>query len=124
MLSLPTKHVLKALLALGEHERGEYTSVSELSRAADLPSSYLSKLIKQLSEAEIVLTRKGPKGGVALPRRKISFFEVCEALEDPVVFDSCLLSRKACSKDSPCPLHPEWSKERKRIQGFLRRLRI
>ena len=78
MLSLPTKHVLKALLTLADIKRGEYASVSELSYAADLPPSYLSKLIKQLSEAELVLTRKGPNGGVALPRRKVSFFEVCE----------------------------------------------
>lgn len=124
MLSLPTKHALKAITSLAERGRSDFISVSDLAELADLPPSYLSKLVKQLAEAGVVLTRKGPSGGVGLPARKISLYEVCQALEDPIISETCFLSRKSCSATFPCPLHAEWAKERKRVHAFLHRNRL
>ncbi len=124
MISIPAKHALKALFVLSEQKRGTFVPVSELARASNVPSSYLSKLVKQLATASLLVTRKGPTGGVALPKKKVSFYQVCEALQDPITYDTCLLSKKACSKNSPCPVHPKWSKERERFKSFLRKQRI
>ncbi|MCB0319762.1 MAG: Rrf2 family transcriptional regulator [Bdellovibrionales bacterium] len=124
MLSLPSKHAFKALLVLSDFERGEFLTVEELAREADLPQPYLTKLLKELAKRKIVITKKGRGGGVALPPRPVSAFDVAEALGDSVVDEHCFLSRDSCSRSSPCPLHQQWVKERKRMQTFLMNLKI
>ena len=124
MLSVPSKHALKALLTLSEYERGEHIPVTMLAEEAELPAPYLSKLLKQLAREKLVITKKGPKGGVALPNAKISVIAVCEVFADPILKDTCMLSKSICSTTAPCPFHKLWSHERKKVQSFLKKLRI
>ena len=124
MLSVPSKHALKALLTLAEYPRGNFVKVEQLAEEAKLPGPYLSKLLKTLARVGVVDTRKGRNGGVALPDRMVSISEICEAFNDPIVRSYCLLSKTACSSKSPCPLHHQWNKERERIHRFLARLKV
>ena len=124
MLSRPSKYALRAIQELVEIPADEFLPVVDLAEIADVPAPFLSKLMKQLAYSGIVKTRKGVHGGVRLEKRTVSFFEVCEAMQDPIIVETCFLADKMCSKNSPCPFHERWSKERARIHGFLRKSKI
>lgn len=117
-----------ALICLAnEHEHPkEFMRVDVLSKKAGVPAPYLSKIIKILSQKHLVETRRGLTGGVRLGANgdKISFFDICKALDDPIVYQHCLLSKKACSVKSPCALHHEWMKNREQIHRFLKSAKL
>jgi len=104
----------------------EFVRVDVLSRESGVPAPYLSKIIGILAQKNIVETRRGLTGGVRLrsDARKISFFDVCVALDESIIQEQCLLSRKACDASSPCPLHDEWKHTRERIHKFLKKVKI
>ncbi|MCB0360200.1 MAG: Rrf2 family transcriptional regulator [Bdellovibrionales bacterium] len=124
MLSVTSKHALKALLRLSSVEDDSYLTISELAVDAEVPPPYLAKVIKALSAAGLVETKKGAQGGVRLPRRAISFFDVCKVLDDPIVNQTCLLSRNACSSRHPCSMHASWQRERERIIRYLKKSKV
>ncbi|MCB0343853.1 MAG: Rrf2 family transcriptional regulator [Bdellovibrionales bacterium] len=124
MLSAPSKYAIRALIFLSETDPSEFYSVESIAEHVDVPSSYLSKIIAELSEAGFVKTKKGAKGGVQLSATAFSFRDVCEALGDPVLNDYCFLSSNKCSKRNPCEFHERWHKERLRINNFLEGLKI
>ncbi len=128
MLSASSKYALRALLCLAKYQDNSETfmRVDVLSEEAGVPAPYLSKIIKILARKDIVETRRGLTGGVRLGanKKKITFFDICEALDEPIINEECLLSKKACNANAPCPLHHEWKKNREGIYKFLKRAKI
>ena len=125
MLALSTKYALKALLFLAQHNREEFMQVKALSEEAEVPGPYLSKIIKQLSAKQLVETRRGISGGVRLPKKlRLSFYDVCVALDDPIVSQGCFLTKHPCNSRKPCMMHPHWSRIKGEVAKFLQNSRI
>ncbi len=96
--------------------------VKEMAQAADVPASYLAKIIQTLARKSIVQTQRGVGGGVTLarPATEITLFDLCEALSDPVVDQTCMLGIAVCSDDRACPAHRFWTSQRARCHEFLK----
>ena len=125
MLELSTKHALKVLLHLAAAPQENFTQVQVISSATDVPGPYLSKIIKQLAARGVVETRRGSLGGVRLPKDfNVSFYDVCVALDDPIVMQSCFLTKSQCGSKNPCAQHQEWQKMRSKIFDFLKMSKI
>lgn len=125
MLANSTKYALKALVHLAQQPSGEYMQVKTLSGLAHVPGPYFSKIIKQLAGKRIVETRRGSQGGVRLPAdRDISFYDVCVALDDPIVVQGCFMDNKECSSGNPCLMHNRWAKIKREVAKFLEELKI
>ena len=76
--------------------------VSECTHVA-LPT--VSKILKQLSQGDLVLSIRGPKGGyrLARPSTEISVAEVVAVLEGPVSLTECSADDSACEQADVCP---------------------
>ena len=122
MLSQSSKYAIKALLQLAVLDTDEYMQVRTLARTTRIPGPYLSKLIKTLANRGIVETRRGSSGGVRLPTTKsrISFFDICQALEDPVLKQGCFFTVHACNAKDPCAMHRHGPEFKNRIVAFLK----
>ena len=79
-----------ALLAAGyiakHHEKGIILSQS-ISKEYDIPLEYLLKILQQLVRANVLRSKRGPRGGFSLarPTRKISMLNIIEAVEGPII---------------------------------------
>ena len=126
MLSLSSKYALRALKVLATEDPDKFYRVDLLSRKASVPGPYLSKIMKVLARREIIESRRGLSGGVRLRRGKkaISFYEVCDALEDPIIHQRCILAKTACNAGSPCSMHYEWQKVKAQTMAFLKAAKI
>ena len=95
------------LARLGEHGRA---STSRIAAEQQIPSSFLAKIISQLSIAGILRTTRGARGGVSLarPPQEITLLDVIEAIDGPITLNECVLDPKACDFSGDCPLRPVW----------------
>lgn len=91
---------------------GTATASADLAQAARIPRHYVSKLMRRLVLAELVISRRGHGGGFTLTRdpESIRFIEILEAVNFPGDTDSCVFGWDRCNPDKPCPLHPSWSR--------------
>lgn len=122
MLSPQSKYAIRAMIFIHKQEPEDLVSVEEIAKKTTLPSAYLSKIIKQLVESELLVSRRGKNGGVRIntDRKSISFFDVCFAVEDPIVKSECVLYNRLCDNEHPCAFHGKWKKTKVRLIDFLK----
>ena len=74
---------LHCMVILGSAPEGKLLSSKALAEFHGVPKEYLAKCLQMLSQAGLVTTTTGPRGGYALARAasKISFLDIVEAVE-------------------------------------------
>jgi len=78
-----------ALLAVGyianKHGDG-LVPAEDISQKYDIPLEYLLKILQQLVRADVLRSKRGPRGGFSLAKatNKISLLEVIEAADGPL----------------------------------------
>ncbi|MBI2840617.1 MAG: Rrf2 family transcriptional regulator [Acidobacteria bacterium] len=97
--------------------------VRDIAAGTGIPSAYLAKIVNSLARKGFVVTQRGTKGGVALAHRpeSITIYDLCAALDDPLVKERCMLGMASCSDDRRCPAHEFWKAQREKELEFLRR---
>jgi Rrf2 family protein len=105
---------------------GEPALVRTLARRSRIPQAYLAKIINKLARKRFVRTRRGLGGGVTLarPAAEMTLFDICVALDDPIVEPRCILGMTQCSDDRACPAHDFCRRTRAEQIAFLRRTTI
>jgi Rrf2 family protein len=80
--------VLAACYIAKNQGKGVILSQS-VSKAYDIPLEYLLKILQQLVRANVLRSKRGPRGGFCLakPATKINLLEVIEAIEGPMSGD-------------------------------------
>jgi len=122
MISITSEYALRALVALAAAGVGATMQTRELAMAANVPQSYLSKILATLRRAGILGGSRGVRGGYSLSRspQEIPLIEIVELFEIVRKQDACLLGRpEGCDDESPCSAHAEWQNVRKVYQDFL-----
>ncbi|HWB19424.1 MAG TPA: Rrf2 family transcriptional regulator [Phycisphaerales bacterium] len=105
---------------------GRPVLVKEIAEAADIPAPYLAKIIHQLGRKGLVITQRGIGGGVTLAKEavEITLYDLCVALDDPVVQSRCMLGTAPCSDERSCPAHKFWKVQRESQIEYLRKMTV
>lgn len=125
-LQLPqtAEYALRALAHMATLPVDQAINAQDLSRATLVPVHYLSKVMRRLVTAGLVLSQKGHGGGylLALPPQKISLGDVLAAGDlGPTQFDRCAFGWGKCNTRSPCPLHGSFSQLKELVHGWATR---
>jgi Rrf2 family protein len=82
VISQTADYALRAMLHLAA-KHGSMVRSHDLADATQISQSYLSKVLRHLASAELVLSARGPHGGFALsrPPSEISVLQVLNAVE-------------------------------------------
>jgi Rrf2 family protein len=93
------------LANLGPNQRA---ATSQIAEEQQIPPSFLAKIVSQLSVAGLLQTSRGARGGVSLARTpgEISFLEVVEAIDGPILLNECVADSGACNFGDSCALRP------------------
>lgn len=78
-----------ALLAVGYIAKNQGDGVvlsQDISKQYDIPLEYLLKILQQLVRANVLRSKRGPRGGFSLakPTNKITMLEIIEAVDGPL----------------------------------------
>ena len=117
-LSSKTKYGLKACHFLGVNYPDNLVSASTLESYVGVSGKYLEKIMRMLSNRNIVCANRGANGGyfLARPPKQISIGEIVRALEDDMEIIECV---KDGSKCKCCPSSGVWKKLYEGINGIL-----
>ncbi|MDR8393185.1 Rrf2 family transcriptional regulator [Aliifodinibius sp. S!AR15-10] len=121
LLSKSCVYGLRAALYLAAGNNGEYVSIGKMSERLDISFHFLTKILQQLTAADLMESHKGPNGGVKLakPGSEISLIEVVIAIDGAELFTECALGLPGCGVEKPCPLHDTWAETRDSIREML-----
>lgn len=112
LLSKSCMYGLRASVLLASKPENEFITIRELSDELDISFFFLTKVLQQMTKAELLESYKGPNGGVKLakPASTISFMDVVIAIDGGTSLNECALGLPGCGVLRPCPMHEQWSK--------------
>jgi FeS assembly SUF system regulator len=98
-----------------------WTTAGRVADATHLGQPTVSKLLKSLVHAGLVVSSRGVQGGYALarPAASISAAEILDALEGPVAITECSSSTGGCDLESYCRVGTGWQRINHSIRKAL-----
>jgi FeS assembly SUF system regulator len=93
----------------------------EISAATGIALPTVSKILKLLVNAKVLISTRGAKGGYALARKpeKITVASVISALEGPIALTECSISHQGCEQASGCEIRGNWGLINQTIHNAL-----
>jgi FeS assembly SUF system regulator len=119
-MSKLTDYGTMVLAQLASNEHGLSTA-GQLAEATHLAQTTVSKLLKTLLHAHLVVSTRGVQGGYALarPAAAISAAEILDAFEGPVAITECSSSSGGCDLESYCRVGSAWQRINHSIRKAL-----
>jgi Rrf2 family protein len=115
------------LVYLANFESARPVDVKEIAKELGIPSGYLAKLFQRLSRFHLVISRRGPQGGysLAMNPKHISFMDVIEAIEGPVVIGQCDLGPGVkCRYFSRCKIRDRLDVLRQETRALYKKITL
>ena len=115
-------YAVRALSYLAGQPVGRVVSRADIEKSQDIPSFYLSKIMKDLVSGGLVQSHVGSRGGFTLARaaNAISIKQVYETVERPLVLMECLEKGTSyCSYCSVCSQKSIWEEAQSVLADFL-----
>lgn len=117
-----------AFILLNELDQaeGEIVSGSALAERAPLPLPTVRKVLKQLTQAGILVSHQGAHGGYELadPLEAVSVAEVISAMEGPIAVTLCSEGADECEIEEHCPTSRSWKVINAAIRSALEGLTL
>ncbi len=111
-------YAIEALSYLARLSPGTFYKVKDIAMELEIPEHFLGKILSQLVKKKLLISSKGPTGGISLGRTpgKITLFDIIVALDAmEVLEDKCVLGLRNCSDTGCCPFHEESKRFKKGI---------
>ena len=88
-ISRSTQYGLVAVGYIAQHDKAGPVMAQKVSKGYNIPLEYLLKILQQLVRANVLRSKRGPRGGFVLARRleDIALLDIIEAVEGPMVSD-------------------------------------
>lgn len=107
MITLTGEYALRAMVFMAFQPPGQFALALEAGKELSIPPDYLGKVLQALARNGLLESQRGPHGGFRLhrPAASICLFEILSVVEPVRRYKLCLMGRKACSDETPCPIH-------------------
>ncbi len=97
-------------------------NAKDIAKVVRLPLPVVSKVLKLLARAGLLVSQRGTKGGygLALPPAQITVSAIIQALEGPIAVTECTdMVRGECGLETGCPVRTNWHLINHAIQQAL-----
>lgn len=93
------------------HDPEAVHAASDITSATHIALPTVSKVLKQLSKAALLDSRRGANGGYVLIDRpeNISVASIIAAIEGPISMTECTVHKGLCDQESSCEIKANWS---------------
>jgi Rrf2 family iron-sulfur cluster assembly transcriptional regulator len=120
LISQTAEYAVRAMSAIATLPEGIKIRATDLGRATGIPAPYLSKILRRLVLAGLLVSQKGQGGGFSLacPATAIPFIDILNAVDAFPADGRCAFGWGNCDQLSPCPLHGAWSRLNHQIRDW------
>jgi Rrf2 family protein len=121
-ISRRIEYGLRAMVCLAAQPEAKVMPFREIARRMNVPQDFLAKILKQLVTRQLAVSTRGARGGYRLgrPSRQISFLDVIEAVEGPVVVNLCQDGHDSCRLSRGCTLYGVWKRGQEKMLEVYR----
>ncbi len=114
-------YAVRVMIHLGALPPGSTVRQAELSKATEVSSHFLSKVLQQLVRSGLIRSQRGSGGGYGLAgsAQSISLLDVVQAMEGPVQLNQCIAEGPSCDRKSWCPAHQVWAEAQSAMVTIL-----
>lgn len=101
-------------------------NAKEIAQATAITSPTVSKVLKILHSAELLLSSRGAQGGyrLARPAEKISMLEIVTAVDGAIALTDCNKLHKPCELELACTTRHGWQVINQAIFSALNRITL
>ena len=120
-LSTRARYATRALLDLAIHQGESPVLLKNIALRQQISLQYLEHLVTPLKAAGIILSTRGPRGGVSLakPPEEIKLNEVVQLLEGSIAPVECVDKPGVCPRSELCVTRDIWGELKKAMNGVL-----
>ncbi|MFN7132197.1 MAG: RrF2 family transcriptional regulator [Myxococcales bacterium] len=125
-ISRKVDYALRAMIFLASIPADDVVPFREIARRMHIPQDFLPKILKPLTDKGLVKSTRGAHGGYALGKQAadISFLDVIEAVEGPIVVNLCLDGSEACQLTPSCTMYGVWKLGQERMLEVYRAAKL
>jgi Rrf2 family protein len=123
MMELTRKgeYAIRGMIYLARQPQGKVALIGEMAKGVDVPQAFLAKIFQSFAKQGLVSSSRGAGGGFVLarPASTITFREIVEAVEGPIILNRCLVEGVQCDRESSCSVHPVWRRVQQQVRDVL-----
>ena len=125
-ISRLTDYGIVVMAHLAECRDDDSHNARELAEDTQLPAPVVSKILKSLTRAGLLVSQRGSKGGYSLARNpdEIPVVEMITALEGPVGITECTIQPGACAQESSCQVRDPWHRINGAVHAALEKITL
>jgi FeS assembly SUF system regulator len=125
-LSRITDYGIVLMAHLASRDEGEVYAAREVAQETQLPLPVVSKILKSLARAGLLLSHRGAKGGFSLarPPAQITVPAMIAALDGPISLTECAIHEGVCAQESSCDVREPWKRINSAVEGALARITL
>lgn len=127
MVSKAFAYALRAITYVALHAKvGSKVTLVELSENIDVPHHFLGKIMQDMVRNGLINSLKGPGGGFWADDHTLNLtaFDVLKVTDGKLVLSHCLMGKKNCSNDKPCPMHDDYAACRDTLFNSLKKTKV
>ena len=117
-LNITSQYAIRILTHIALHPSQKLFNAKEISSVLEIPYKYLTSIMTQLVNANIILSIRGRDGGYKLAKKPndIKLVDILEAVKECINAENCVLGIGKCGgDDKKCALHDEWKEPKKHM---------
>ena len=122
LLSKSCIYGIQAAIFVSARDRDTYVSINTIAQELNISFHFLTKVLQQLTQAGIMSSYRGPRGGVALnvTSENVVLYDLIAAIDGTEVFTECMLGLPGCGHAEPCPAHEHWIEVRQKFTAIAK----
>lgn len=123
VLSKSCIYGIQAAIYVAAQSGTEYVAINHIASKLNISFHFLTKVLQQFNAAGMLLSYRGPNGGVALarPSSHITLYDMVCAIDGSDMFTECMLGLRGCGHAEPCPAHDQWTEVRTKFTQIAKR---
>ncbi len=120
-LSKSTIYGLQAAALLASKSNEDFVTIRELSNELNISFYFLTKVLQQLTKSELLISYKGPNGGVKLAKHcsEITFKDIICSIEGTKMINESTHGYNICKILSPCPFYQDLARLENKVEHFI-----
>jgi FeS assembly SUF system regulator len=121
-LSKLSDYAVVVLMRLQATPQGCVQTAPGIAQATGVAEPTVAKVLKQLAQAQLVVSTRGARGGYALarPLERVSIADVIAAVEGPVALTACVDgATHVCECEGACQVRGRWDMVNNAIREAL-----
>lgn len=125
-LSYSCIYGLRATVLLAGKQGEGFVTIRELSDELDISFHFLTKVLRRLTNSQILESYRGPNGGVKLNRNAadITIQDIIKSLDENFIVSECALGLPIFQNPKACPIHNDWTEVKSKIETMVKTITI